>query len=101
MTTKELAIDFIRGVYKSQQIEDLYQFTTQKTIFYSLNTHENIDFVSLVNIIRQYDFGEYELLESKVCCKFVLNNKGKKLSLYFENIKSNRLTRVELYEEIV
>lgn len=101
MTTKELAIDFIKCVYESQQIEDLYRFTTQKTIFYSLNTHENIDFISLMNVIKKYDFSEYELLESKVCCKLVVKKEDTKLSLYFENIKSNRLTRVELYEEKV
>ncbi len=101
MTTKELAKDFIKCLYECQQIEDLYRFTTQKTIFYSLNTHENIDFLSLINIIKQYDFNEYELLESKVCCKFVLKNKDKKLSLYFENIKTNRITRLEIYEENV
>ncbi len=96
MSTKEIALSFLKCIWENQNDDKIYHFLTKDTVFYSINEHKDIPLELAITLIEPYKDCEYRILESRVCVKVILYKESQTISLYFENVKRNHLTRLEI-----
>lgn len=95
MELKELAVAFMKSVLDENEITKLYRYTTNRTIFFSIDEKKEVSMEECIKKMKPYLAKELMIYTSPVCVKFVYPKQGQEeLHVYFES-KSGRFTRLE------